>query len=143
MAMNETRRTFLAAAETACSVLAWPAVSDGWDAASALPRMTVGHLVAHLARGVTMVERYLDQAAPEADSATISAAEYYAAMLGASGDMDSVLNSGVRDRATRDAAPGFSAVAASLYECTERLRGSVLRALTRRERDQGDVLRVL
>jgi hypothetical protein len=118
--MHETRLTFLAAAAEARSILVLPEVEDRWNQESALPRMTVGALAAHLARAVLTVQTYL--AAPvHGDVEPISGAAYYAGMQ-ATADVDSEANVAIRTRASQAASDGVRAVVESFDSCVTALR---------------------
>jgi hypothetical protein len=113
------RATYLAAAESATSLLADPTVGERWDHPSVLDGMTVGALAGHLARGVLQVEWYLDDEVP--DPPSIDAEQYYADLEGTR-DPASALNEGVRARSEQTAAGGHAALVADVRDCLERLR---------------------
>ena len=73
----DVRSAFLAVAGTAREIVALTVVALHWEEPSALPEMTVGALVAHLARAVTNVERSLEAAEPAGEE-PISGAAYFA-----------------------------------------------------------------
>jgi hypothetical protein len=62
--MNEVRQTFLDTIPVAHAVITSPEVAGRWDAASALPELSVRGLAGHLARGVFTVETYLNAPIP-------------------------------------------------------------------------------
>jgi hypothetical protein len=112
------RQTFLDAARAASALVAHPAVAAAWDEPSALARMTVGDLAAHLARAGLLVEAYLE--APVGDGAPVDAADYFLA-FGDLADVDSALSQGVRQRARDGAGQGHAAVAARMADTVDTL----------------------
>lgn len=121
---------YLRTAEALGDLLGDPRLDAAWAGPSALDGMTVGDLVAHLARAVLQVEWYLDggpAAAGGADPAAaerdpLDAAGYYTALQGLDHPA-SPLNQGIRQRAREGAALGPAGVAAAVEETVERLRG--------------------
>ena len=105
----EIRQVYLAAAEVVARCLEHPAVARAWDTPSALERMSVGELAAHLARSVQQVRAFLENDDPA--EATPITAEVYFAVLTGSADLDSPLNVGVRQRSADGAAAGPDGVA--------------------------------
>jgi hypothetical protein len=77
-------------------------LAERFDGPSALAEFSVRGLAGHLRRAMTMVEAYLDQAAPDAgpdtDDATVSAAAYFATVLPADRDLDSEFHRAIRQR---------------------------------------------
>lgn len=103
------RQTYLDAALTVVNTLEHPAPARSWALPSALERMSIGDLAAHLARSIHLVQSYADQ--PEPTSPTpITAEEYFGGVPGL-GDPDSTVNEGVRRRSQNDASPGPHEVA--------------------------------
>jgi hypothetical protein len=116
--MAGTRSDFLAAAAAAREVVALPEVALHWEEPSALAEMTVGALVAHLARAVTYVERCL--AAPEpAGEEPVSAAAYFAPVTS---DLASEINVRVRSTSVEEALVGQRAVLGQMDRSLDRLR---------------------
>src|SRR5262249_20056826 len=74
------------------------------DDASALAKMSVGSIAAHLARGVLTVPFYLAVALPDPEPPVVTAAEYFAHAL--TSDIDDDLNRGIRERSEDGAAKG-------------------------------------
>jgi len=108
----------MAAAAAAREVVALPVVALHWEEPSALAEMTVGALVAHLVRSVTLVDRFL--AAPEPEGGEpISAAAYFSMV---SSDLASGLNVGVRATAVEEALVGHRAVLGQMDRALDRLR---------------------
>jgi uncharacterized protein (TIGR03083 family) len=83
-----------------------PMLVERFERPSALRQFSVRGLAGHLLRAMTSVETYLDRPPPAAGegSAPISAAAYYAQVLGAETDIDSALHRSVRQRGL-EAAP--------------------------------------
>ncbi len=117
--MTEIRAAFLDAAAVARQVIASPAVAIRWAEPSALSDMTVGALVAHLARAVTNVERSLEAPDPPSVAVVISAAAYFAPVGPA---LDSRINVRVRATSAEEALVGHRAVLGGLDRGLERLR---------------------
>jgi uncharacterized protein (TIGR03083 family) len=87
-----------------------PALVERYDGPSALSEFSVRGLAGHLLRAMTSVDGYLDRPGPAAGGPegglnVVSAAEYYAAVLGDETDIDSDLHRSVRQRGV-EAAPG-------------------------------------
>jgi hypothetical protein len=116
--VDEIRSAFLTAAGTAREAAAFAGVTLRWQEPSALPEMTVGALVAHLARAVTIVDRYLSTAEP-AGKEPISAAAYYAPLVP---DLAAVSNVRVRATAAEEALVGHRAVLGQMDRALDRLR---------------------
>jgi hypothetical protein len=117
--MAETRAAFLDAAAVARQVVASPGVAIRWEEPSALSEMTVGALVAHLARALTNVERSLEAPEPPPVAAVISAAAYFAAV---GPDLDSGINVRVRATSAEEALVGHRAVLGGMDRGLDRLR---------------------
>ncbi|MGA2283781.1 MAG: maleylpyruvate isomerase N-terminal domain-containing protein [Candidatus Dormibacteria bacterium] len=115
--MAGTRSEFLAAAAAAREVVALPGVALRWAEPSALAEMTVGALVAHLARAVTNVERCL--AAPEPAGEELSAAAYFAPV---GPDLAAAINVRVRATSAEEALVGHRAVLGQMDRAIDRLR---------------------
>ncbi len=83
-----------------------PALVERFERPSVLEQFGVRGLAGHLLRAMTSVETYLDRPPPAtgAGSAPISAAAYYAQLLGGETDIDSALHRSVRQRGL-EAAP--------------------------------------
>lgn len=102
------KELYLAAVDAVRPLLDRPEVSERWDVPSALERMTVGELAAHLARAVTIVPGYLES---DGEPPLRDAAGYILALFPeAGGDPGSDLAVAVRERASKDADPGPEAV---------------------------------
>lgn len=102
---------FLSAADSTRPLLDLPALDREWDRPSALERMTVGELAAHLSRAVTVVPRYLDTDAPPPFR---DAADYFLTIFPeVETDLDSEMAAAVRSRATEEARQGPEALRAA------------------------------
>ena len=106
------RSAFLSTAGVARELIASPSVGTRWDEPSALDRMTVGALAAHLARAVLTLQQYMALPLPDDASEPLTAAQYFAAAL--TSDIDDDLNRGIRARSDDAAASGQAAVLANL-----------------------------
>ena len=76
-------------------------LAERYESPSALAEFSVRGLAGHLRRAMTMVEAYLDEAAPAADSGSDvekSAAAYFATVLPADQDLDSEFHRAIRQR---------------------------------------------
>ena len=117
--MAETRAAFLEAAALARQMVASPDVAIRWEEPSALAEMTVGALVAHLARAVTNVLRCLEAPEPPPVAAVISAAAYFAAV---GPDLDQGINVRIRATSAEEALVGHRAVLGGMDRGLDRLR---------------------
>jgi hypothetical protein len=109
-------RAYLAAARSARTLLADPAVAGAWDRPSSLVEMTVGALAAHLASQVVNVPRVL--ATVRGDVEVLPLRGHYERVTWTDGDVRSEVNSIIRGQADEGAAAGpegvLSAVDAAL-----------------------------
>lgn len=82
-------------------------LAERYEGPSALAEFSVRGLAGHLRRAMTVVGTYLDQPAPDAGPGgaveTVSAAEYYAAVLPADVDLDSGFHRAIRQRGVETA----------------------------------------
>lgn len=101
------REVYLQSAAVATTFLAHPAVSERWDRPSALKKLRVGGLVAHLVGQVTQVPLVLD--APIVDE-RVSLPEHFARSTWTDGDIDSEVNTYIRRTAGQDALAGAAAL---------------------------------
>jgi uncharacterized protein (TIGR03083 family) len=122
--MDDARPAFLDAAATAVRLLERPELAGHWAGASVLPEFTLAGLAGHLFRGMSTVERYLDE--PEPSEAGISAASYFDTVI-RSADISDPANQAIRARGEEAAAGGPAALAsdaqATLARLTSRLAG--------------------
>jgi hypothetical protein len=116
------REVYLESAAATTTVLAHPAVAGCWEAPSALAKLRVGALTAHLVSQLTQVPPVLD--APVVHE-RVSLPEHFARSTWTDGDIDSPVNTYIRDAAEEAAAAGPQALAAAaraaLAELGERL----------------------
>lgn len=116
------RSTYLGAATTARNLIARPEVAERWDQPSALRKMTVGDVAAHLGRAVITVDGYLDAPASASTGERLDAVGYYLSFADDIGhDVDTELNEAVRLRAGQAAAEGHSTVLATVDTALGRL----------------------
>lgn len=116
---------FLEAAGSAAELIRRPAVAEAWDKPSALSKMTVGALAAHLANQVINTRDVL--AAGESKAGPIPLLRHYerAAWVGA--DLDDDVNVSIRTGAAQVAGDGHDGLVARLDAAladVERMLGS-------------------
>ena len=101
--MTEIQALFLHAVADTGPLLTEPALVERYDRLSVLADFSVRGLAGHLLRAVTSVEGYLDRPPPEESGPgkAISAAEYYATVIGDESDINSDVQRAVRQRAKR------------------------------------------
>lgn len=102
--MADIRALFCDAADAVTALVADPALKARFEDPSALAEFSVRGLSGHLLRALTSVEGYLDRPEPDAGGDVVSAAEYYASVLGGDNDLNSDLNRAIRQRGL-EAAP--------------------------------------
>ncbi|MFG1990965.1 maleylpyruvate isomerase N-terminal domain-containing protein [Actinoplanes sp. NPDC048988] len=110
---------YLETATATHDFLGHPAVAERWDAPSALARLRVGPLAAHLAGQLVQVPPVLD--APVTGE-RVTLAEHFARSTWTDGDLDSEVNTYIRRVSEDAAAMGHAAVTAAAGEALERLR---------------------
>jgi hypothetical protein len=104
---------FLSVASSAVEILGSRQVKELWNSESALRKFSVAGLAGHLSRGLKTVKEYL--ADPEPDGEVLSASEYFhRAKLNS--DVDSDINTAIRERGEDAALGGPEAVAANAAE---------------------------
>lgn len=114
------RSSYLDAAAVAVDLLAEPTVADAWSRPSALPKMSVGALAAHLSRQITRVVNVLDT--PAQPGPPTSIIDHYGQSDWVGADLDSEPNVGVRERSEQDAAAGADGVLALARDALAELR---------------------
>lgn len=114
------RQAFLDAASTTVDLLAAPAVARGWSQPSALEKMSVGGLAAHLGLQVVNVRVALAQDLP--GEAPIGLLDHYARVAWLGADLDSEANSGIRAGSEDQAAAGSAALVTRVREEAGHLR---------------------
>lgn len=116
------REVYLESAGATVAFLVHPAVAECWAAPSALARLRVGGLAAHLAGQITQVPPVLD--APVVHQC-VALAEHFARSDWTDGNLDSAVNTYIRrtaEEAATAGAPALTAQAgAALAELRERL----------------------
>lgn len=108
--MNETRKTYLSAADAALAVVADASTAARWSDESVLPGMSTGVLAAHLARSVLQVGWFLDGNV-SGEPPAVAASTYYARLTDTV-SQTSVLNSGVEARSAETAQQGPARIVA-------------------------------
>jgi len=115
------RATFLSTATAARNLIATDDVAARWDDASALRKMTVGDVAAHLGRAIVTVDRYLTEIHPT-QGERVDAVGYFLAFRNEIGhDIDTELNQAVRRRAVEASASGHATVLENIDNALERL----------------------
>ncbi len=102
------RDVFLSTVGVARKLITSPEVAARWTEASALDRMTIGTVAAHLARAALTVQQYLELPPPDAATEPITAAQYFADALPS--DLDDEVHRGIRARSDQAASEGRDAV---------------------------------
>lgn len=85
---------YLSAAEIAIGLLRDPAVASAWERPSALERMTVGGLAAHLSQQIAFVPQVL---ASPVEAGPITLQEHYSRVKWRGADLDQETNVGIRE----------------------------------------------
>ena len=114
------RQAYLSAAAVATALLADPAVARSWDGPSALRKFRVSGLAGHLAGQITQVLPVLDAGIP--DTPPISLLDHYGRSTWTDGDIDSDLNTGIRESGEELAAAGLAGLTAQAGEALVELR---------------------
>jgi hypothetical protein len=116
------RGVYLESAAATTTFLAHPAIAECWDAPSALPKLRVGALAAHLVSQLTQVPPVLDASIVDQ---RLSLPEHFARSTWTDGDIDSDVNTYIRRTAKEAAIDGATALtaaaAAALAELRQRL----------------------
>jgi Mycothiol maleylpyruvate isomerase N-terminal domain len=102
------RETYLRTAGIAVALLSSPEVAAAWSELSALDKMTVGAVAAHLARQIHSVPEVLAQQPGER---VIGVLDHYARSEWVGADLDAEVNQGTRRKAEVSAADGPAALA--------------------------------
>jgi len=114
------RQAYLDAASTTADLLADPAVARDWSQSSALEKMSVGGLAAHLGLQVLNVPVVLAQDVP--GEAPIGLLDHYAQVTWLGADLDSETNSGIRAGSENQATAGAVALVTRVREEFDHLR---------------------
>lgn len=113
------RDAFLRSSRVVQAAIADERIAAAWASPSALEGQTVGGLVGHLARAVTVVEGYLDGDEPDLYRPGLeSAGHYYASLMEAMTDAD---HAGVRQRGAEAGEAGATALADGVEAAVDRL----------------------
>jgi hypothetical protein len=113
------REVYLESATTTTTFLAHPAVAGCWDAPSALAKLRVGALTAHLVSQLTQVPPVLDAVVVHE---RVSLPEHFARSTWTDGDIDSEVNTFIRRTAEQDAIAGPVALMAAARSALAELR---------------------
>jgi hypothetical protein len=114
------RQAYLDAASVTAELLAAPPVARDWAQPSALAKMSVGGLAAHLGLQVVNVPLALDQ--DVAAEAPIGLLDHYGRVAWLGADLDSEANSGIRAGSEDQAAAGAAALATQVRGEVDNLR---------------------
>jgi Mycothiol maleylpyruvate isomerase N-terminal domain len=113
------REVYLESAAIATTFLAQPAVAERWDTPSALAKLRVGGLTAHLVSQLTQVPPVLDAAVVDE---RVSLPEHFARSDWTDGDIDSEVNTYIRRAAEEEARAGAPALRAAAGAALAQLR---------------------
>lgn len=129
--MTQGRKAYLAVARASVELAGDPLVSGKWEEPSALPRMSVGALTAHLTGQIDFIVRVLDS--PSAAEPSISLLEYYGRVSWIGKDLDDPFNLRIQRGEAKAAADGPGPVLQrarqALAEVEARLPGAPDRAV--------------
>jgi hypothetical protein len=117
------RHEFLNTAEKALDLLRSPAVADAWSRPSALEKMSVGTLAAHLSRQVVLVGAVLAGPAPAEPPITLP--QHYNQVKWRGADLDEETNASIRTTSEEVASAGFDGIVAETVEALDSLRSSL------------------
>ncbi|GAA2879081.1 hypothetical protein Acy02nite_77380 [Actinoplanes cyaneus] len=113
------REVYLDSAAIVTALLAHPAVAECWAAPSALPRMRVGALTAHLVFQITQVPPVLD--AP-VENDRVALPEHFARSTWIDADLDSEVHTYIRRVSEQEATAGAPALSESAVIALAELR---------------------
>jgi hypothetical protein len=136
--VTSPRELFLDAASAAADLLAAPEVAAAWDAPSALAKLSVSGLAAHLAMQLTFAADALE--APEPAEEPASVRDYYERASWIGSDLDDDFNTGIREKAEKIGADGPRALAERAAATVATLRAALPSAPDRRVARPGIVL---
>jgi hypothetical protein len=128
--VTDIRALFCDAADATAPLLADPALIERFEGPSALAEFSVRGLAGHLLRAMTSVDGYLDRPPPDdaiapgeaGEAPRVSAAKYYAAVLGGPTDIDSDFHRAIRQRGVEAAPPTPRELPGAWAETAARLR---------------------
>lgn len=112
--MSPIRDAYVMAGQAAVDLLSDPAVAAAWSAESALSRLSIGGLAAHLAEQVVFVAQTVNEPAPTFEPVPLL--EHYARARWLGADLNSDVNVHIRDRGEARAADGPATVAGRAAE---------------------------
>ncbi|HEX5997468.1 MAG TPA: maleylpyruvate isomerase N-terminal domain-containing protein [Jiangellales bacterium] len=118
--MTPLREAYLLAGESAVGLISDPMVEAAWLNESALPRLSVGGLAAHLAGQLVFVVRTLDD--PVRPAEQVGLLDHYTRVRWIGADLDAEANVRIRDGGETEAAGGARAVARRAAESIRELR---------------------
>jgi hypothetical protein len=101
---------YLSAADAALELLGRDEVAERWSEPSALPKMSVGAVAAHLASEVLMVYEALTDPAVRAPEEPVPLLDHYTRSAWVEAGLDDDVNVGIRNGAQQTAADGPDAV---------------------------------
>ncbi len=116
------RDTYLRTAEVAVSLISSAEVADAWTEPSALDKMTVGAVAAHLARQIDSVP---DVLAAQPGEPVILVLDHYARSEWVGAELDAEVNQGTRRKANAAAADGPAALASRTATTLAQLRATL------------------
>lgn len=105
-----TKENYLSAAVVATKLLHHPAVAAAWQAPSALEKMSVGALAAHLSRQIVLIPGIVAAAIP--DDEPLGLLDHYSRVQWRGADLDDEVNRSIRETGQATAEPGPAAIAA-------------------------------
>lgn len=110
---------YLFAAQSAVTLLAQHAVAEQWEAPSALPKMTVGALAAHLAGQVLSVRDVLVDRRLSSSEHPVALLEHYTRSAWVQAGLDDEANVTIREGADSGAAAGHRRLLESVQEALD------------------------
>lgn len=110
---------YLFAAQSAVTLLAQHAVAEQWEAPSALPKMTVGALAAHLAGQVLSVRDVLVDRRLSSSEHPVALLEHYTRSAWVQAGLDDEANVAIREGADSGAAAGHRRLLESVQEALD------------------------
>lgn len=121
-AARGTAADYLLAAEAALGLIGSVEVAQRWADPSALPKMTVGAVAAHLGQQVLLVHAAVTAGRHVSDEAPVPVLEHYARTPWLGADLDHDANVAIRDASQESARAGHDPLVATMQEFLEELR---------------------
>lgn len=118
--MTPVREAYLRAAQSAIDLLGDPAVASAWSSESALSRLSVGGLAAHLAAQVVFVGHILDEPVPPGEP--VSLLDHYERVRWLGADLYAEANVQIRASGEAGATDGPAAVAGRARQTLQQVR---------------------